>query len=114
MSRTNALISVASAAAMSLAIRFLLCVAQRLTYRARTTVGAESTCPEAALCAADGGGAGAATFVAESGVPGRALSTATEPPTSRAGVADFSACSAAVLQAVVTMIVKRKRRIDTE
>ena len=40
MSMTSALISVASAAAISLAIRFRLCAAKRFTYSARTGLAA--------------------------------------------------------------------------
>ena len=47
MSMTSALISVVSAIAISFAIRFVLCAAQRFTYSARTTVGPVGCCARA-------------------------------------------------------------------
>src|SRR5215813_13942733 len=82
MSRTSALISVSSAAAMSFAIRLRLCVAQRLTYSARTVVGtgskrrADASAPSDGV-GRDGRGLGACSAVVllARGVPGAFVPT---------------------------------------
>src|SRR5690348_10139142 len=86
---TSALISVESAAAMSFAMRFLLCDAHRLTYRARRA-------PDAGVSAlAAGGGVGA-----------------TDPAASFETSLALSACSAAVEHAAANANERRSKRMN--